>query len=426
MKLNELETLVKFISEPIKTYVFSLLNPIKNSIKSLEDRLSDSEKIDIDNIALTAASLIDKPVDGKDGIDGKDGKSFLEQLPSLGYKSVDEFINSLKGKDGKNGKDGQNGRDGTNGINGKSAYGIAVDLGFVGSESKWISSLKGLNGKNGINGKDGVNGKDGKDGQNGRDGINGKSFLEQLSELGFENAEHFIKSIKGTDGINGKDGKDGKDGQNGRDGTNGINGKSAYDIAVDLGFVGSESKWISSLKGLDGKDGENGKNGLDGKNGKDGIDGKDGENGKNGINGTDGKDALDIEILPDIDINKQYPRGTYATHNGGLWRSHQSTKGLRGWECIVKGISDIDIKQIDERNFSIKITNSDNQLIEKAFSLPVMIYRGVYKEGTHYSKGDTVTWGGSLWHCNQDTQVKPDNVETKHWTLAAKRGRDAR
>lgn len=41
-------------------------------------------------------------------------------------------------------------------------------------------------------------------------------------------------------------GADGKDGTNG---TNGINGKSAYEIAVEHGFVGTESQWLESLKG---------------------------------------------------------------------------------------------------------------------------------------------------------------------------------
>lgn len=47
------------------------------------------------------------------------------------------------------------------------------------------------------------------------------------------------------------------------------NGLSAYDIAVQNGFVGSESEWLASLKGSDGKDGEAGKDGKDGVDGKD-------------------------------------------------------------------------------------------------------------------------------------------------------------
>ena len=102
------------------------------------------------------------------------------------------------------------------GKDGKSAYEIAVEHGFVGTEAEWLKSLKG------VDGKDGVNGKDGCDGRN------------------------------GVDGLPGKDGKDGADGLPGRDG---IDGKSAYIIAVEHGFSGTETEWLQSLKGADGKDG---------------------------------------------------------------------------------------------------------------------------------------------------------------------------
>lgn len=102
------------------------------------------------------------------------------------------------------------------GKDGKSAFEIAVEHGFVGTEVEWLESLKG------VDGKDGVNGKDGCDGRN------------------------------GVDGLPGKDGKNGADGLPGCDG---IDGKSAYIIAVEHGFSGTETEWLQSLKGADGKDG---------------------------------------------------------------------------------------------------------------------------------------------------------------------------
>ena len=53
-----------------------------------------------------------------------------------------------------------------------------------------------------------------------------------------------------------------------------------------------------------------------------------------------------------------------------------------------------------------------------------MLYRGVWKEGDSYERGDCVTWGGSLWHCEKDTTDKPETSES--WKLAVKRGRDGR
>ena len=56
--------------------------------------------------------------------------------------------------------------------------------------------------------------------------------------------------------------------------------------------------------------------------------------------------------------------------------------------------------------------------------LPILIYKGVWREGDAYQPGNTTTWGGSLWHCNSATSEKPG--VNGDWTLAVKRGRDGR
>ena len=142
--------------------------------------------------------------------------------------------------------------------------------------------------------------------------------------------------------------------------------------------------------------------------------------------GEDGKDALQLEILPSINPEKAYARGTYAIHQGGLWRSYQKTTGMKGWECLVDGISDIDITQRDERNFTVTAIKSSGEKTEKTFSVPVMIYRDIFKDGEKYFPGDSVTWGGSVWYCNEATGDKPGEDGSKGWKLAVKRGRDAR
>ncbi|EHP9631645.1 phage portal protein, partial [Escherichia coli] len=139
----------------------------------------------------------------------------------------------------------------------------------------------------------------------------------------------------------------------------------------------------------------------------------------------DGRDATALEIHPAIDDQKSFPRGTYATHQGGLWRAYEKTHGMRGWECLVDGVADIDVSMTGERLFSVVVRQSSGQRTEKTFSLPVMLYRGVFRAGETYHPGDTVTWGGSLWHCNSMTGDKPGEAHSSAWTLAAKRGRDA-
>ncbi|HGY2797993.1 phage gp6-like head-tail connector protein [Citrobacter freundii] len=145
-----------------------------------------------------------------------------------------------------------------------------------------------------------------------------------------------------------------------------------------------------------------------------------------GKNGEDGRDALALELLPFIDESKSYPRGSYATHNGGLWRAYEKTHGMRGWECVVDGIAGVEVSMEGMRNFTVTVNRSSGAIEKKAFDVPVMVYRGVFKSGDEYLPGDTVTWGGSLWHCDEQTQDKPGETGSKGWTLAAKRGRDGR
>lgn len=141
--------------------------------------------------------------------------------------------------------------------------------------------------------------------------------------------------------------------------------------------------------------------------------------------GDPGRDAVHIEILPAIDAEKSYPRGTYAKHAGGLWRSFETTAAMKGWECIVDGVADLSVEHHDARSFEVVVTRSSGDVARKAIELPAMIYRGVFREGEEYAQGDTVTWGGSLWHCNAATTDKPADG-SKSWQLCAKKGRDGK
>lgn len=142
--------------------------------------------------------------------------------------------------------------------------------------------------------------------------------------------------------------------------------------------------------------------------------------------GQDGRDALDIEILPDIDESKSYPRGTFATHRGGIWRAFQQTTGMHGWECIVNGHYADVTKMSDERTVFISYEMSNGHITTNEFTIPTMIYLGVYSKEKEYEPGDVVTWGGSLWHCNEQTKDKPGEHNSKGWILIVKRGRDAK
>lgn len=82
---------------------------------------------------------------------GKDGKSAFEIAIEHGFVGTEaEWLKSLKGVDGKDGVNGLPGRDGIDGTDGKSAYIIAVEHGFTGTENEWLQSLKDADGKDGI------------------------------------------------------------------------------------------------------------------------------------------------------------------------------------------------------------------------------------------------------------------------------------
>nr|MDS1299826.1 hypothetical protein [Aequorivita sp. S2608] len=267
---------------------------------------------------------------------GEDGKSAFDIAVDNGFVGTEtEWLASLQGADGAAGQDGADGTDG------KSAYQEWLDAGNTGTEQDFLDSLIGADGADGsvitiengnwyIDGVDtgvqagGQNGEDGATpeiGTNGNwwiDGVDtgvkaqgedGKSAFEIWKEIpGNENGteQDFINDLKGEDGQDGADGADGSvitiengnwyidgvdtgvqaGGQNGEDGatpeigTNGNwwidgvdtgvkaqgeDGKSAFDIAVDNGFVGTETEWLASLQGADGAAGQDGADGTDGK-----------------------------------------------------------------------------------------------------------------------------------------------------------------
>ena len=90
-----------------------------------------------------------------------------------------------------------------------------------------------------INGVDTGIKAEGKDGLDGSSGSGSSTTIVRIDP----NTKHWI--INGIDtGIKAE----------GKDGNNGINGKSAYEIAVANGFIGTEAEWLETLKGANGSD----------------------------------------------------------------------------------------------------------------------------------------------------------------------------
>lgn len=126
---------------------------------------------------------------------------------------------------------GGGGGSGSNGADGDSAYEIAVNNGFSGTETEWLASLVGASGSV---------------------GVDGDSAYEIAVSNGFVGSEQdWLNSLIGQSGANGINGLNGV-------GQDGADGDSAFDIAVSNGFSGTESEWLASLVGNDGVDGNDG------------------------------------------------------------------------------------------------------------------------------------------------------------------------
>ena len=108
------------------------------------------------------------------------GKSAYEIAKENGFSgaSEQEWLASLRGKDGNQGSVGPQG------INGKSAYEIAQEEGYIGSKEDWIASLKGANGTPG------------------RDGESAYQIAQRINSFVGSEAE-WLASLKGEKGDNG-------------------------------------------------------------------------------------------------------------------------------------------------------------------------------------------------------------------------------
>ena len=78
----------------------------------------------------------------------------------------------------------------------------------------------------------------------------------------------------------------------------------------------------------------------------------------------------------------------------------------------------------DERTLLLRFSRGD-EVKEFPVTMPVVLDRGVFREGTAYTRGDACTFGGSLWIAQGDTSAKPDALASG-WRLAVKRGRDGK
>lgn len=217
----------------------------------------------------------------------------------------------------------------------------------------------------------------------------------------------------------------GPQGERGERGLPGMDGKDGQSVKGDPGERGPQ--------GPPGDRGERGEPGLSikgntGDKGEDGKDGRDGRDGKDGRDGNPGRDAFAIDILPSIDPTKEYPRGTFAKHAGGMIHAFRDTLPIKdgletaGWQVVADGFLTPEVEQCDDlRTFIFRFKQTSGFVTEHRFSMPVVIFRDLFKDGTTYQMGDAVFSDNSTWHCQVASTTNRPGLSTD-WRLMARKG----
>lgn len=219
---------------------------------------------------------------------------------------------------------------GAQGIQGLSAYQVAVQHGFEGTEDEWLISLKGEKGETGPKGDKGDTGEKGATGERGPQGLQGERGLQGVQgEKGESGIQGPVgpKGEQGEQGIQGIQGPQGEPGPQGPKGDtgSGLNIKGELDSESQLpqegvsgdawlisgnlyvyvgenGNIESNPKWsnVGSIQGPagpqgpvgpKGEQGEPGPKGEPGADGAPGIQGPKGDPGQKGEKGDPGSDA---------------------------------------------------------------------------------------------------------------------------------------
>lgn len=140
---------------------------------------------------------------------------------------------------------GINGEDGNDGLDGLSAYQQALNNGFVGTESEWIVSLKGLPGEKGDDGWPGVPGVAGPIG-------NGISSITKIDTSGLVDTYSITYTNGLTTNFSVKNGENGFPGIDGIDGSNGLDSSNNLqrDEVISFTLVDADNNFVIQLKNI--------------------------------------------------------------------------------------------------------------------------------------------------------------------------------
>lgn len=451
-------------------------------------RLTDGETVDLGRIVGKDGRDGQDGRDGADGSHGKGIFALWKEEGELVAKMTDgEVVNlgRVVGDRGEKGESGRDGRDGVNGVDGRSIKAVRKDgvnllIDLDDGETVNLGDVRGEKGEDGVgvvsaaiddqtltlrftNGEvqrvGNVVGRDGRDGAPGLPGRDGRSFnVKGLYEAGSAYMADDIVSHKGsswtalrltteepdfecrdwsplahkgdkgdtgetgtgvkslsingenlvvelTDGSGANLGKIvGRDGINGKDGRDGVDGRGVTEAVVSKSgrlsiiFSDGEVKDLGSIRGPQGPMGDRGERGAQGERGRDGK----------VLNGWKGKFLQGHE----------YDEGDVVRHGGGLWMAKRVTRllpdGSEDWELLVER---------GPRGPAGKPGPVVAPIVQQA-SLADS-WRGQFRPGESYRRGDLTRYAGQTWLCLVDTTHFPEQ-SSGQWDLFAARGKDGK
>ena len=364
-----------------------------------------------------------KPENGAHGRDGKIGPKGEKGAAGPPGERGDRGSDGEKGDPGPPGEKGERGPQGEAGPQGLSVYQLALKNGFSGSEKDFVDSLRG---------------------EKGEQGDPATLDLHVLKEIVGELARH-TKDFD-ADVLKQIVPQKGDAGPAGPEGPRGVAGLSAYQIAVKNGFNGSEKEWLDSLRGPAGPEGPQGPRGVDvndigwndageliislsndvdfnignirGEQGHQGLRGEKGDRGPQGPKGEKGERGARGEKGAKGekgDIGQSGARGDTGP------AGPQGVAGPMGPQGY--GFDDLSFDYDGERKLTAVWERGDTRK-HQDFTLPIPVYRNVWKEGVEYQRSDNVTYAGQNWTALEDTNEKPGH--SKQWVLSVRKGRDGK
>jgi hypothetical protein len=194
-------------------------------------------------------------------------------------------------------------------------------------------------------------------------------------------------------------------------------------------IAGLEAKLAAVPAGPKGEKGDPGAPGAQGERGPEGAPGPQGARGEQGAAGAPGArgeqgppgESVRGDAGPRGEAGIRGERGEPGPKGEAGASVHPDTVELMVRDAAAKvaatlpkpkdgvdglGLEDFDIAlSEDGRTLSFRFVRGEVKL-ERQVKLATLIYRGVWREG-EYERGDVVTWGGSAWHCQQQTKDKP-------------------